>query len=338
MSLNTRRPIQLIFLCLFFSFGLWSCQPKKEMITVGVLNYVPALDPSVDGFKERMTELGYIEGENITYLYDGPAENIEELPGLAKGLVESRVDIILALSTPATLAAKDVTAENQIPIVFAPVTDPEGSGVVENLSHPGGNITGVTNFGSDLRRMEWLLKLSPPETEQIYVPYNPLDSSAASALTTAQTAAEDLGVELILQPATTEEDMKAAVANIPEDADAIFMLPDGLAINLVDFFVAAADKNDLPFAGPTTVQVEKGALMSFGINLREVGRQVARLADQILRGVAPKDLPVEVGEFFLAINLKAAADIGLTISDEILNQASIICRAETSNPNSVDCR
>jgi len=131
--------------------------------------------------------------------------------------------------------------------------------------------------------------------------------------------------------------MKVAVANIPEDADAIFMLPDGLAINLVDYFVAAADEHDLPFAGPTVDQVKEGALMSFGIDLFQVGRQVARLADQILRGVAPAELPVEQGEFFLWINLKAAEDIGLSISDQILNQASIICREDSSNPGKPIC-
>jgi putative ABC transport system substrate-binding protein len=272
-----------------------------------------------------MTALGYVEGENITYLYDGPIEIQEELGDAAANFVEANVDMILAFSTPAALAAQKATAATGIPVVFAPVTDPVGPGLVASISEPGGNVTGISNGRSEQRRMEWFLELVP-DAKRFYVPYNSTDPSAVAALTAAQTAADELDVELVPQPATVSSEMIEAINNIPDDVDAVYMLPDGLAINHMDQLVTATIERRLPLSGPTADLVAAGALLSFGIDFRSVGEQAARLADQILRGSDPAVLPVEEGEFFLVINLTTAEAIGLEIDDSILQQAYRIIR------------
>jgi putative tryptophan/tyrosine transport system substrate-binding protein len=300
--------------------------PSAEIITIGVINYRPPTEPTLDGFKAGMEEFGYVEGSDIEYIYNGPVETLAELDEIARGFVEAEVDLILAIASVSASAAQTATLGTDIPVVFAPVTDPLGSGLVAELAEPGANVTGVTNGGSESRRLEWLLELAPPDTRLIYVPYNPEDPSPQAALLDAQAAAAELGVELLLYPARNDAQMTAAANGIPPEADAIFMLPDSVALAHTDEFIAAALERGLPFSAPTSEQVVQGALVSFGINLFEIGRQAARLADQILDGQDPGGLPVEEAEFFLVINLKTAEAIGLEIPDEILSQATRLIR------------
>ncbi len=325
MKPNIRQLILLIVLCAPSVLGLVACRAEEEMINIGVVNFLPAMEPVLAGFKENMTALGYVEGENITYLYDGPTVDQAELANVAANLVEANVDMILAFSTPAALAAQKAAAETEIPVVFAPVTDPVGTGLVAKISEPGGNVTGISNGRSEMRRLEWFLELVP-DVKRIYVPYNSIDPSAQAALQAAQTAAVELDVELIPQPGTDSAEMLEAINSIPDDVDAVYMLPDVLAISLMDQLVASTIERRLPLSGPTADQVAEGALISFGIDFHSVGVQAARLADQILRGSDPAVLPVEEGEFFLVINLKTAEAIGLEIDDTILQQANRIIR------------
>lgn len=328
------KAFQRVLLAILFTFSIYvlvACQAEEKMTTIGIINYVPAMEPVLDGFKEGMVDLGYIEGENITYTYEDANGNRDELARIAKKFIESNFDIILALSTPAAVAAKEATVENKIPVIFAPVTNPLAADLVETISKPGGNVTGIMNGTSESRRLGWLLELNP-EMEQVYIPYNPEDNSAMTALQAAQAAARELGIELVIQEAIDHTSMTDAINNIPEGIDAVFMLPDSLAIEHIDEFVAATIERQLPFSGPTTAQVEDGALITFGIDFLSVGKQAARLADQILRGADPATLPVEEGQFFLVINLKTAeainleSIIGQESFDDILSQADRIIR------------
>jgi putative ABC transport system substrate-binding protein len=121
---------------------------KTKTYTVGVINVLPTLDQNLEGFKEGMAELGYIEGKNIRYVYDGPTTDINKLSAAAQTLLAAKVDLILSITTPATRAAKQATAGMGLPVVFVAVTDPVGAGIVESMQHSGGNVTGVA-FGTD---------------------------------------------------------------------------------------------------------------------------------------------------------------------------------------------
>jgi putative ABC transport system substrate-binding protein len=299
---------------------------KTKTFAVGVINDVPALDQTVAGFKEGMTELGYNEGEKIRYIYDGPTTDMSKLPAAAQTLVAAKVDLILSITTPATRAAKQATTGIGLPVLFAVVTDPLGAGIVDSMQQPGGNITGIAFGIQEARRLEWLLRIAP-EVRQIYVPFNPNDKSPVLALKAVRNAAAKLGVELIPREVHDPETLGYAVSNIPPEADAVFLLPDSLMATRLPDMVATATKRSLP-TSVSNISTAKNyhVLTAFGFDQHLYGKQAARLADQIFKGARPADLPVEMAEFFLVINLKVAKTIGLTIPDEILLQADIIIR------------
>jgi putative tryptophan/tyrosine transport system substrate-binding protein len=324
-TIKTIHWILIAFLLL--GMTLTACGNKKsKTYTVGVINIVPDLDKTLMGFKAGMTELGYREGENIRYIYHGPTTNMKRLSEEAQILMAEKVDMLLSITTPATRAAKEAAANTGTPVVFVVVTDPVGAGIVESMRQPGGIVTG-TAFGiQEPRRLAWLVRIAPG-IRKIYVPYNPGDRSPVLALKTVRRAALKLGVKLITREVTDPETLNDAIMNIPPEADAVFLLPDSLVSTRLPDLVKVANKLKLPTSGANVTVVKKySVLTSYGFDQHQYGKQGARLADQIFKGVRPADLPVETAEFYLAINLKIAGAIGLVIPDEILRQAKIIIR------------
>ncbi len=298
---------------------------KPKTYTIGVINLTPTLEDALTGFKQGMTELGYTEGKNVTYIYAGPTGTIDKLDGVAQDLVKAKVDLIFSISTPATQAAKKATASNNIPVVFGILTDPVGAGVVASLAQPGGNITGVTFGPQEVRRLEWLTKIAPA-VKRVYIIYNSNDSSANLALKTATATAAKLGLEIVSRAARNPDEIAAALANVPENIDALYLLPDSQTETKLADILAVASARRLPTSVANVEGVKNGPLYSYAMKQVPTGRQAARLADQILKGIKPADLPVETTEFFLAINLKTAQAIGLTVPDDILSQAETIYR------------
>jgi putative ABC transport system substrate-binding protein len=298
---------------------------KTKTYTIGVVNPSSNQEETIKGFKEGMTELGYVEGKNVTYIYTGPVST-DKLDAEAQSLVKANVDLIMALTTPATQAAQKATAGTNIAVVFIPVTDPVGAGIVASLIKPGGNITGVTYTAQEGKRLEWLLQVVPT-IKHVYIVYNPKDQSPVLALKAVSKTASKLNVDLILREAATPDEAKTAFRNIPEEADAIFLLPDSVVnTGIADTYKIAIELK-LPTSGPNVNTIHDDVLTAYGVDLTVAARkQAARLASQILQGTKPADLPVETAEFFSAINLKTAKAIGLDIPDAILRQANIIIR------------
>ncbi|MFO7537897.1 MAG: ABC transporter substrate-binding protein [Chloroflexota bacterium] len=327
MKRKSYQSILLTFITIIIlsaTFLLTGCrEDEPEMVTIGVVNLAPPLEFIFDGFKEGMAEFGYVEGETIVYIYEGPAGSMEALEPAVQQLVDANVDLILSLSTPATQVVRQTTTT--IPTVFAPVTFPVEAGVVADMTLPGGNITGVTFGTSDGQRLEWLLRIAP-DVERVFIPYNPEDGSPVGALAVVESVAGELGVELVTVETRTPAEITEAVNNIPEDIDAVFLLPDSLVVAQVAEFAQVTRQRQLPLSVPNDTQVMAGALISFGFSMAEIGKQSARLADHILNGADPAETPVEFAEFFLTINLETADIIGLEVPDEILRQADTIIR------------
>jgi putative ABC transport system substrate-binding protein len=324
-----KRKLQLGLVIVFVITGLLligcGSAPKTKTYTIGVINISPNQEDTIKGFKEGMTELGYVEGKNVTYIYEGPV-SADKLDAVAQGLVKAKVNLILALTTPATKAAQKATTGTDIAVVFIPVTDPVGAGIVASLTKPGGNTTGVTYTTQEGKRLEWLLQVVPT-IKQVYIVYNSKDQSPVLALKTVSETAAQLGVDLITSEASTTEEVGAAFKNIPKEADAIFLLPDSVVNARAADIYKMATELKLPTSGPNVRTVNDGALTAYGVDLAVAARkQAARLASQILQGARPADLPVETAQFFSAINLKIAQAIGLDIPDAILSQANIIIR------------
>jgi putative ABC transport system substrate-binding protein len=299
-------------------------KPQPKTFTIGIVNFSPALDVVFDGFKAGMAKAGYVEGENVTYIYEGAVANIADLDPAIQNLLAADVDLIFSLATPATLEAKRAVEGTDIPVVFAPVNDPVASRVMESLTQPGGNLTGIRVGGGIAKGLDWLLAIVPGTT-RLFVPHNPEDSGSVQGLAELSEAAATLDIELVISELRTPEEFDAAMNAIPEDVQAIFMLPAGFFSARATQFTEAAITHNLPAISVAPL-CKAGVLMSYGLDYYRVGEQASRLAAQILRGTAPGDLPVETCDFFLGINLQTAQAIGLDIPDDILQQADEIIR------------
>jgi len=293
--------------------------PKTS--TIGVVNYYAALEPVLAGFKDQMAALGYVEGNNVTYIYHGLLENDPEvLGGEVKRLLDQKVDLLLTMGTPPTLAAK--RAGTHIPMVFASVMNPVKEGIAESVSHPGGNMTGVQVINGAPKAMEWLLTLVPG-TQTVYVPYHPDDRVATAIVKSLPDAAARLGVALVLDKVYTLEAGVAAIAALPK-ATAILLIPTPRLASRMSVMRKLAVERGIPI-GAYSFPVED-VLFTYGTNQADQGKQAARLAEQVLKGKKPGDLLVETAEYFLRINLKTATAIGLDIPDGLLRQADMVIR------------
>lgn len=302
----------------------------KGHLTIGLVTNNPNGLRNVQGFQDGMAELGYTEGENVTYIFKGEPTKGEELDVVLQEMVEREVDLIFTAGTPTGVAAHRITKGTTIPVVFGVISDPIAAGVMEDLTRPGGNMTGVKLSQNQARRLELLLEIAP-KSQRILVPYNPEDTAGSTAVAQVHELAPNLGVEIVEGQARDDEQVTELLNNIPQDIDAIFMVPDSTVnARLADLLAVAFERN-LPVSGPSTIQVEKGALTTYGFVHHEVGAQAARMADQVLKGADPAELPVETAEFFLVINLVTAEAIGLEVSDDMLQQAEIIIRADDTD-------
>ncbi len=282
---------------------------------------------NVQGFRDEMAELGYVEGENVTYVFAGHPTQGDELDAVLESLVAAKVDLIFTAGTPTGVAAHRITEGTNVPVVFGVIADPIAAGVMEDLARPGGNMTGVKISENQARRLELLLEIAPG-VQRVFVPYNPEDAAPTSAAAQLNEIAPGLGVEIVEGHARNDDEVTELLHSIPQDVDAIFMLPDSTVnARLADLVAIALDRK-LPVSGPSMVQVEGGALTAYGIIHYKAGAQAAHIADRVLKGADPGGLPVETAEFYLGINLQTAEAIGLEVPYEILQQAETIIRAE----------
>jgi len=280
----------------------------------------------VAAFKQGLQELGYLEGKNIVIEERYAAGRRERLPALAAELVRLKVDVILAHSgvAEANRAAKETG--RTIPIVFAVSADPVGRGLVASLARPGGNITGLSDFHSDLvaKRLE-LLKMAVPSASRVAVLWTPRTRDQWKRI---QAAAPALDVTLLSLEVRGPDDVDRVFAMMrKERPDALNIFGSGEigphVIRIADF----AFKNRLPAMYTVARFPEGGGLMSYGANFDDIYRRAAYYVDKILRGANPADLPVEQPtKFDLVINLKTAKAIGLTIPPEVLFQATKVIK------------
>jgi putative ABC transport system substrate-binding protein len=296
---------------------------KPETYTIGVVIEIPALADTLDGFKAGMTQLGYVEGKNVTYIYHGatgadPKANDAEI----KSLMDQNVSLILALGTSPAMATKKAVEGTGTPVVFAPVVDPVGEGLVKSISHPGGNLTGIQGTAvASPKAMEWLLKIAPG-TKRVYVPYNPADPIAVSSVNPLPDVAAKLGVELVLGEVSSGEEELAAIKALPKDSAILFVVSPSLNSSMENALNLAVE---LRIPTGTNLPVDKSLFNYTGNGFRS-GERAAVLADKILKGTSPGNLPVETAELFLNVNLKTAQAIGLDVSDDILRQANTVNR------------
>ncbi|WP_320008972.1 ABC transporter substrate-binding protein [Maridesulfovibrio sp.] len=315
--------IILIFFAVLYAF--LPLGTDKKVYKVGVLQFTSNNLTTLEGFKDGLSELGYREGEDIIYDFDGPASAKEDLVPYMQKLLDGQPDLIFVSPTPAATVAKQMTAGTNIPVIFAPVNDPVASGILKNMRTPEENITGVRLSSSDGRRLQYL-KDVVPSVKRVFVPYSPDDKSAQTSLKMLEEAAPKVGVQLVKKPFFRDTDVLDDRSYVPVDVDAVLLPREGLVMSRIKDFVTLCIDRKLPLSTVRFKQVAQGALTGYGFNGYDIGKQSARQAHMIFSGSSISMLPVEVSEDYLFINLKTAKDINVKISDAILRQAHNIVR------------
>jgi putative ABC transport system substrate-binding protein len=277
----------------------------------------------LDAFRQGLREFGWIEGQNIVIDYRYAEGRFDRLPDLAAELVRLKVDIIVAVGTPAAAAAKNAT--ETIPIVTISVGDPVGLGLIASLARPGGNVTG-SSFSVGLKIVGKgleLLKETVPKVRRVAILSNPANPAQPLAIRKVNVAARSLGVQLQLLEARGPNEFDGAFAAMAKErVGALLVVPDSMLTVHRTRLADLAARSRLPAAYGTRESVEAGGLMSYGPNFADMYRRAATYVDKILKGAKPGDLPVEQPtKFDLVINLKTAKALGLTIPPSLLLRA-----------------
>src|SRR5262245_37207235 len=302
-------------------------QQPKQTPRIGFLS-ATSDDSRVEAFRQRLRELGYVEGRNITIEYRWAGGKFEKLPDLAAELVRLKVDVIVAVVTQASLAAKAATTT--IPIVMIGVSDPVGSGLVSSLARPGANITGTSSMTAEVvgKQLE-LIKETLPKISRVAALWNPANPIfQAIQLKETEDAARALRVQLRLLEARGPDEIDRAFAAVArERAKAVLVLGDPVFTANRKRIADLSMKQRLPAVSGTREYTEAGGLMAYGPSFPDMHRRAAYYVDRILKGTKPADLPVEQPmKFELIINLKTAKQIGLTIPPNVLARADRVIK------------
>lgn len=308
---------------------LADAQQPERLRRVGVLIGGTETDPQtqagVEAFSKALAVLGWTDGRNIHVDYRWGHADVDRMRKLAKELVNLSPDLMVGGTTEAVAALHSET--KAIPIVFAVVSDPVGSGFVASLSRPGGNITGFINLESSLSG-KWIgmLQAIAPHTARAALLYNPQTATYFKYyLQPFETNARSAAIEPVDAPVHTTADIERVVASLAEKSDVgLVVMPDVFTAvrRNVEAIIALAARYHIPTIYPYRFMVEPGGLMCYGVDNADLYRRSADYVDRILRGAKPADLPVQLPtKFELVINLKTAKALGLTIPEKLLATA-----------------
>jgi putative tryptophan/tyrosine transport system substrate-binding protein len=300
-------------------------QPPKNIPRLCFLTFDPGTLQSTrfEAFFQSLRDLGYVDGQTIAIDYLSADGHGERFPMLAADCLRLKADIITVSTTPATEAAKKAT--RAIPIVMIALGDPVGTGLVDSLAQPGGNVTGMSMMTSDVaaKRLE-LLKEAVPAISRVLVLSYLADPIAPLQVKALEKAARSLNVTLQIQGIQTADDLPAAFeAGARERAEGLITTAESVFVAQRARLSELAARYRLPAMYPYAIQVtDAGGLMAYDINYPDLERRAATYVDKLLKGAKPSDLPVQQPtKFALVINLKTAKALGLTISESFLLRA-----------------
>ncbi|HEX2826156.1 MAG TPA: ABC transporter substrate-binding protein [Burkholderiales bacterium] len=289
---------------------------QTRMRHVGVLTHLPNPEPIWGYFREGLRDLGYVENRNIRLEYRSANGSVSRLPELAAELLRTNVELIVGIQTPSVEAASRAT--KHVPIVMLAAADPVAAGFVKTLSHPGGNITGVTTATAELAgKSVQIMRELVPSVKRITVLLNMADPFNKPFSEQVELSAKVLGIRLTTIR-TRAEELPAAVAAIAKDR------PDALVIqpSLPTTAAAFAMNERIPAAASSTLFADSGVLFSYSANAADFSRKAATYVDRILRGAKPADLPVEQPtKFDFIVSQKAARSLGITLPQSVVLRA-----------------
>ncbi len=330
--MNKKLLIGIIIVLVIVAAGIYFSIVKKEtpkVYRVGILCSLEFFADIIDAFKEKMTELGYVEGKNIIYdIYMAPVPVGNEQA--IRKFVDDKVDLILPIGTEASMEAKAVAAGTGIPVVFG-LAFMEETGLVESVRTPGGNITGVRypTTESAIGRLEILHEIAP-QAKRVWIPYLKDYPTVAPQLKAMEPVASSLEKTLIPMPFASPEEVKAYLNTLSVSAgfDSILMLAEPFSITpaVTDLVFKFADDHRLPISSAIVSKEAYGPIIGFHPENAKFGRLTAPQVDKVLKGMPAGTIPVVTADNDLRINYKLIQKLGLEVSESLLGRAIEIVR------------
>lgn len=271
------------------------------------MQFVSALEPVVEGFRGGLAELGLEEGQGVEYVYRNVEGQVDQLSAAVAALLDQQADLFLACGTPSAKAAASQSAR---PVVFAPVFDPVGAGLVERADRPGCNVTGVSGLFPGDRKLDLLNELFPGLAD-VTIIYSPQDPNSPAEVATLEAAGARRGIKVRRAAVADSETLAATLPQIMGEAKVILLSLDRLTDGELDRIAAAARTAGKPLVAHNGAGVRRGALLALEADPAHLGRRAASLAYRILNGADPALVPVEyAAEARLVLNAGVAATIG----------------------------
>ena len=327
-----RTFILILFIMIFVFVSGCGEKAQKKVYKVGMLCGLDYITVLSDGFKAKMTELGYVEGENIIYNYQRTNFKPEREGKILKQFIEDKSDLILTFPTEVSMAAKAATKGTDVPVIFA-IANIEGTDLVDSVIKPGGHITGVRFPGPDLaiKRFEVMRELVP-KARRMWVPYQRGYPIISSQMKVLDPVAEAAGITLIKFPADNAAEIRAELDARKKSNDigfdAIFFIPEPLSCTDDAFEVMCkfAYEQKIPIGGILMQVGNHGSIFGINVDIRKTGEQAAVLADKILKGTPAGTIPVLSSESYLEINYRVAQELGVHVPEGLLSRADKIIR------------
>ena len=295
-----------------------SSEAGKKVFKIGVIQLVEhvALDASYQGFVDGLKEAGYIDGDNIKIEFQNAQNEQANCVTIANTLINNKVDLILAIATPAAQAVAAATQD--IPILVTAVTDPKTAELVESNEKPGTNVSGTSDLTPVAEQMA-LLKQLVPGAKKVGLFYCSNESNSKFQIDIAKVEAEKLGLQYEVATVSNSNEIQQVAESLASKVDAIYIPTDNMLAAGMATVGAVSEQAKVPVIVGEEGMVDKGGLATYGINYYNLGKQTAAMAVKVLKGEAkPKDMPIEyLSECNLKINTDLAAKIGVTIPQEL---------------------
>ena len=292
-------------------------EAPDSMLTIGILQYVThdALDAAREGFVQALADNGFVEGQNVAFDVQNAQADSSNLSTMSNRFVNNKVDLVLAIATPAAQSIASLTTE--IPILFTAVTDPMGARLVDSAQAPGGNITGTNDMNPIAEQLDLLVKLAPT-AKTIGLLYTSSEDNSVIQAEIAKAEAAKRGLAVVEQTVTNANDVQQATQSLVSKCDAIYIPTDNTLASAMPTVGAVAEEARIPVVCGESNMVLAGGLATLGINYYNLGYQTGEMAVRVLNGESTAAMPVEsLQKFDFTINGTVAAAIGLTIPEDL---------------------
>ncbi|HIQ97284.1 MAG TPA: ABC transporter substrate-binding protein [Candidatus Limivivens merdigallinarum] len=300
---------------------------EPEAVTVGISQFAEhgSLDNCREGFLQGLEEAGYVEGENLTVIYENAQSDTGTAATISDSFVSQGVDLVCAIATPTAMSAYNSCMDTEIPVIYTAVSDPLSAGLIDEEGANVGNITGTCDQLPVKEQLEMIRELMP-DAKTVGILYTTSEANSISTIETYKELAGDYGFEIVDTGISTIADVELAVQDLAGKVDCISNLTDNTVVSALQTVLAAANDAGIPVFGSEIEQVRNGCMAAMGLDYVQLGRQTGAMAAKVLKGEATaEELPYETIEgASLYVNTEAASNLGYEFSEETLDSAEEI--------------